>query len=367
MVFFVISGYALSYKPLRLLRQDNHDAAYRTVASSFFRRHPRLFIPAVALSAPAILITYFGFNGNGEGMPGAAVVTLNPPQLDTIWQQCLDFVREVMHMCDIFTGNASNWPYNNVLWTLPMEFRSSLVIFGMLLALSQLQSGMRLLIILCVVLYSLFYAHWPELLFVGGMLLADFQFHFYNRPDICRTESVERPMCLVKAKYHTLQTISSVVMFLASLYVLGMPKLELGGGDVPGFKTLGSMIPEIYHATGAMSHFWPSLAAICLIFSIESAPFLQGMFTCSVAQYLGRISYSLYLTHLIILHSFGFRAGKFFIGLTGSGNDLNYFAGVSLTSVVYWAVTLWAADLGWRFVDAQVVRFASWTYGRLCS
>ncbi|KAI0011006.1 acyltransferase family-domain-containing protein [Xylariaceae sp. FL0662B] len=365
MVFFVISGYALSYKPLKLLRQEDNDGFSRTLASSLFRRHSRLFIPAVVLSAPSVAITYFGFNGNGESMPGAAVATINPPQLDTFWHQCLNYVPEVLRMCAIFTGDANNWAYNNVLWTLPMEFKCSLVIFGMLLALSRLRNNARMLIVAGVALYSLCYAHWAEFLFVSGMLLADLQFQFYNRPDVPRTEYVENRWWQVKPRCCTFQTVASSALCLASLYVLGMPKLEVGGADAQGFRTLGHMIPQIYHATSAGSHFWPSVAAIHLIFAIDSAPFLQKPFTCGFAQYLGRISYSLYLVHLIILHSFGFRIGKFFVGLTESDTDLHYFTGISLAAIVYWFVTLWVADVGQRFVDANAVRFASWVYGKL--
>ncbi|KAI0841075.1 acyltransferase family-domain-containing protein [Hypoxylon sp. FL0890] len=381
MVFFVISGYALSYKPLRLLRQDRLLDAYSALASSAFRRHPRLFVTAVVLCLPCILIAYKGLYGDGERMPGAAVPALDPPRCDTLWQQILDFANAVAQLCDPFTGDGIGWIYNNALWTLPIEFRSSLVVFGLLLALSRLDNGVRMLVVFGVALYCLCFVHWAEFLFVGGMLSADLQFHFaerdeYDRPSDCET-GIRGPRswtrvsaalrwwrCVVACR--VLKITTSLVSFLGALYLLGMPKLERGGAETPGFKVLAYLIPERWRAAGSPDHFWLSIAAVWLVFSIDRAPFLQRIFTCRFAQYLGRISYSLYLVHLSILHSLGFRIGKLLVESTGSDTELRYFAGVVVAVVIFWSITIWVADLGWRFVDAKVVRFASWVYNRLC-
>ncbi|OTA56415.1 hypothetical protein K449DRAFT_451622 [Hypoxylon sp. EC38] len=338
MVFFVISGYALSYKPLSLLRQDKLPDAYHALASSTFRRHPRLFIPAVALCLPCILLAYIGQYGDGE-------------------------------------SDATGWVYNNALWTLPIEFRSSLIVFGFLLALSRVRNGVRILIAFGVALYCLCFVHWAEFLFVGGMLLAGLQVHFPKREEYNRNGDSEAGI----RRRHSLVTMStayrwwayvviasSLISFIGALYLLGMPKLERGGAETPGFEILASMIPDRWREAGEPDHFWLSIAAVWLVLSIDRAPFLQRIFTCSFSQYLGRISYSLYLVHLAILHSFGFRMGKFCVELTGYDTKLQYFTGVLVTTVTFWFITIWVADLGWRFVDAKVVRFSSWMYNHLC-
>ncbi|OTA91279.1 hypothetical protein M434DRAFT_76547, partial [Hypoxylon sp. CO27-5] len=380
MVFFVISGYALSYKPLSLLRQDKLPDAYRALASSTFRRHPRLFMPAVALCLPCILLAYLGFYGDGESMPGAAVSTLDPRRCDTLWGQILDFGGAVVRLCDPFTGDATGWVYNNALWTLPIEFRSSLVVFGFLLAFSRVRNGVRILIGFGVALYCLCFVHWAEFLFVGGMLLADLQFHFpkcdeyrsgdseagIQRRHSLATMSTAHRWWAYVVGCRILQIAISLISFIGALYLLGMPKLERGGAETPGFEVLASMIPDRWREAGEPDHFWLSIAAVWLVLSIDRAPFIQRIFTCNFSQYLGRISYSLYLVHLVILHSFGFRMGKFFVELTGYDTKLQYFSGVLVTTIIFWFITIWVADLGWRFVDAKVVRFSSWMYNHLC-
>ncbi|KAI0152006.1 acyltransferase family-domain-containing protein [Hypoxylon sp. NC0597] len=381
MVFFVISGYALSYKPLSLLRQDKLPDAYHALASSAFRRHPRLFMPAIVLCLPCILIAYLGLYGDGESIPGAAVPTLDPPRCDTLWQQILDYGSAVAVLCDPFTGDATGWVYNNALWTLPIEFRGSLVVFWLLLSLSRVANAIRMLFVFGVALYCLYFVHWAEFLFVGGMLLADLQFHLsgceeYNEPGdlevgirrrrsrVLISTAHRRRACTVGC--HILRITTSLVSFIGALYLLGMPKLERAAAETPGFGVLASMIPERWRDAGLPDHFWLSIAAVWLVLSIDRAPFLQRVFTCRFSQYLGQISYSLYLVHLAILHSFGFRMGKFFVELTGYETELRYFMGVLAAVVVFWTIAIWVADLGWRFVDAKVVRFSFWMYNRIC-
>ncbi|KAI2472119.1 acyltransferase family-domain-containing protein [Annulohypoxylon bovei var. microspora] len=367
MVFFVISGYALSYKPLSLLRRDRVPEAHRALASSMFRRHPRLFAPAVILCVPCVLLAYAGVYGDGARMPGAAVAALDPPRRGTVWEQLLDYGGAVARLCDPFSGDATGWVYNNALWTLPIEFRSSLVVFGLLLALSGVGNGVRMFAVSGVALYCVCFVHWAEFLFVGGMLLADLQFCFSERNGYDEPRIRQRSLRRCGAGRRIIRNIVTLASFLGALYLLGMPKLERGASDTPGFRGLASLIPERWRAAGSANHFWLSLAAVWLVFTVDRSPLLQRMFTCRFAQYLGRISYSLYLVHLVILHTLGFRIGKIFVELIGSDTGWGYFIAILATSISFWFVTIWVADLGWRFVDAKVVRALSWAYNQLCN
>ena len=60
-VFFIMSGYVCSMKPLKLSRAGKPDEARRVIASSAFRRIIRLFIPA----SIATIISWFLANTGG--------------------------------------------------------------------------------------------------------------------------------------------------------------------------------------------------------------------------------------------------------------------------------------------------------------
>jgi hypothetical protein len=60
-VFFVISGYVLSIKSLRLMRQLQLSDLLDSLASSTFRRGIRLFLPTTASTFLSMLLCYGGF------------------------------------------------------------------------------------------------------------------------------------------------------------------------------------------------------------------------------------------------------------------------------------------------------------------
>lgn len=375
MLFFVISGYALSYKPLSLLRKGQYSKMYQGLASSIFRRHPRLFIPAVVICAPAPVIAYFGGYG-GEGMPGAAIRPMNPPRFNTIWAQFGNYIATIMPLSDVYSPNGLNWIYSDSLWTLPIEFKSSLVIFAMLLALSICTARARVVITSCVAFYSFWYFHWGELLFVGGMLVVELSLHS-QRPASVREPGFGGAEADIEAKRSTprwavplrsrvLRRLFSISAFLVVLCILSMPEQGRGAAESYGFKILVGLIPVHFYASGAADYFWQPLAAIFLVFVIDRACFLQRIFTTRLAQYLGRVSFALYLVHMLILHSLGLWLGKYFLQLTGSKSYWEYGTGIGLASVIVGCVIIWAADLGSRFVDVNAVRFTAWVYGKLC-
>ena len=63
-VFFVISGFVLSLKPLRLARAHNYADMHTTLSSSVFRRGLRLYLPGVAST-----FISFWFMHNSWGFP----------------------------------------------------------------------------------------------------------------------------------------------------------------------------------------------------------------------------------------------------------------------------------------------------------
>ncbi|KAI1298844.1 acyltransferase family-domain-containing protein [Xylaria venustula] len=377
MLFFVISGYALSWKPLNLVQNNEHPKMYQTLASSIFRRHPRLFIPAVIICTPAPVIAYLGGFG-GAGMPGAAIRPMNPPRFDTIWAQFKDYAASLMPLSDFYGPGPIAWIYSDSLWTLPVEFKSSLVVFSLLLALSRCTTRSRIVITLCVALYSFWYLHWGEFLFVGGMLavesnLASQRYAHTREPVLDEGEDTfdldahrqTRPWCALGI-IQILRRLLSITSFLISLFLLSMPQHNRHASDSYGFREFAQLIPAHFHEAGAADYFWQPIGAVLLVRKLDNSRFLHGIFTNRLAQYLGRISFALYLVHMLILHSLGVWVARYFLLLTGSDSLWRYGSGISLAAFTVGFVIMWAAHLGARFVDANAVLFTVWAYGKLC-
>lgn len=375
MLFFVISGYALSWKPLNLAQNNEYTKMYQALASSIFRRHSRLFIPAMIICAPAPVITYFGGYG-GEGMLGAAIQPMNPPRFDNVWGQFRHYAASVMPLSDLYGPGLVAWVYSDSLWTLPIEFKSSLVVFSLLLALSKCTVRSRVVITLCVAFYSFWYFHWGGFLFLGGMLTVEVNLWSQRlatgkEPTIDEEEAnvalKRKSPWLAGRENLVVRRICYTIMFLAGLSILSMPEHNRRASDNYGFQTLAELIPARFYNSGAADYFWRPLAAIFLVLVIDRAQFLQAIFTTRLAQHLGRVSFALYLVHMLILHSLGLWLGKYLLQITGSNSPWKYGTGIGSAAVIVGVVIMWAADLGSRFVDANAVRFTRWTYVKLCN
>lgn len=59
-IFFVVSGYALSYKPVRLMRSKNWKELMHTISSSVFRRAIRLFLPCICSTLLMLFVVRLG-------------------------------------------------------------------------------------------------------------------------------------------------------------------------------------------------------------------------------------------------------------------------------------------------------------------
>lgn len=86
----------------------------------------------------------------------------------------------------------------------------------------------------------------------------------------------------------------------------------------------------------------------------------QRFFESSLIQYLGKISYALYLVHGCYIHTGGYLIEKFiYDNVTGlEGNQYNI--GFTISGCIALPIVIWWADVFWRGVDAPSVKFAKW-------
>jgi peptidoglycan/LPS O-acetylase OafA/YrhL len=369
MIFFVISGYAISYKPLDLARKGRWADFNSALASSVFRRHSRLFIPAATVSFFTALATYLGWFGT-EGWGDVAVASRQPPRPGAFLPQLYDWAAHTIEMVDPFSRNdnrgMSNF-YDPNLWTLPIEFDFSMVVFLCLAAFSRLRPLVRLIMTFGLLCYANYYTHWRVFLFISGMFLCDLKFYLAeNEPTSSlpeHTGDITEDQTPTHTKNTTLIKAAWTVSFILTIYLLSMPEIGRGGRDSPGYKTLAAMIPSQY--AGSPDHFWIPLGSAWLVFTIDRASHLQAIFTHRFPQYLGRISYSLYLVHGPLLWTLGRAAAVSAVGLTGRSTNELYCFGIFLSACVFWPVTIWVADIVMRAVDLKAVAFGHWAYASL--
>ncbi|CAK7226431.1 hypothetical protein SCUCBS95973_006197 [Sporothrix curviconia] len=124
--------------------------------------------------------------------------------------------------------------------------------------------------------------------------------------------SSDSPLATVSAIYNhahrfvvRYQLVIGILSFVASLWILSLPEAVRGAVGTPGFITMVQMVPKHHKDSGKVDYFWVPIGAALAVLTVDRTPLLQRLFTNRFAQYMGKISYSLYLVHGSIIFSVG--------------------------------------------------------------
>ncbi|KAF2084789.1 hypothetical protein K490DRAFT_398, partial [Saccharata proteae CBS 121410] len=386
-VFFVLSGYVLSRKPLSAARSGHYDAQLQSLSSSIFRRGLRLFLPTIISTFMVFLALRAGgfIKATSIAADGVTLsfVEHHPLMYPTLREQWWDYWRFVSMYVDFTNFNEWYNLYDPHVWTIPLEFRASIVLFVTLIALSRAKTAWRLGLLCAFISFCIRWSRFECVLFLSGMLISEIDLinntwgsKSTPSPSILPTiapiskPSANWPARLGHATIHQL-------LLVLGLFLLSYP--DDYGAYTPGFMTLSTWIPKPY-ISDVQYRWWQSVGAIISLYAINNTPALRRPFVTPLAQYLGKISYAFYLVHGPILHSLGYivmrriweKMGRYqqlpyeaapgVVGVKLVANpefsDAAFAWGLFLGWCVVLPVSIWAADLFWRFVDIPVVRFA---------
>ncbi|KAF7550304.1 hypothetical protein G7Z17_g5791 [Cylindrodendrum hubeiense] len=254
-----------------------------------------------------------------------------------------------------FTRSYAEWanPYNfghyhprydPHMFTIPMELRGSMVMYLFLLGTAALKAKWRLRFAGLFAAYSLVLGRWDMATFLGGMLLSETDIRRSSDPG-------QLPPAAgggIKDRQAAFQPSSSGsrvkrwLVILVALYFLSYP--DAGAEYTPGFVILSYFVPKYYIPLSGWM-FYQSMGALMLLPCVLRSPFLRGHLEGPVAQYLGKISFSLYIVHGPILHSLGFWIMPRLFERVGQPG------GFLIGYIVLLSITLYLADLWYRKID----------------
>lgn len=130
-----------------------------------------------------------------------------------------------------------------------------------------------------------------------------------------------------------------------------------GGARTPGWRRLTSMIPEWWDEE---EYRYLQLAgAAVFVAAVGHSKCWQDFFNQPVVQYLGKISYALYLMHGPAMHTVGYHFERWAYSVTGVEGH-RYTLGFALGACFCVPIVLCWADVFWRAVDVPSVRIAKW-------
>merc|ERR1712169_86828 len=274
--FVVLSGYVLSYKSIRLIHDDNGSALLESLCSSIFRRGMRLFLPVIPATYYTMIMIHNGWHRSLNR-------TVKVPAPLPLWNQTAHWSAEVQAMLYPFTWQERRHIYGIQLWTLPIEFRASLVIFLTLLGLSKAQTAFRMFVVGFLAVYSLATAaHWEMSLFFAGIMLAEL-----NRIQL-KSKFNLKNFIQDRTKLHWAeQAIQGfwVLLFMFSWFLGCWP--DKSADTSPGYVFFTSITPSNMPGDWGRTRFWATLAAPMMLLAMENFPMFRRPFLTPCAQYLG--------------------------------------------------------------------------------
>lgn len=348
-IFFVISGYSLSYKALSLLASNNPTKVRETLASSVFRRGLRLFLPTIVSTFIAMMCVHFGIWQNLYPW-----WTTPPPHFDSIISQLKHWLSlAVIDPMDPFRTASGNL-YDGNLWTIPVEFYGSMIVFLLLLAISSSKRYIRFIMLLGFPLLAVRAGYQNIYVFTSGIVLAEIHLLHTKYPILGFLES--KNIAVQKSARNLICTVSNIlwlVMAICCLVRAGMTKK-----NVPTGKDPMSVDADIVAIIPIM------------VLTVNNSSTLQAFFTTRISMFLARVSFSLYLVHGIMIRIVASSYIPFFLGLWGvvvneevnrfdGRKDLAYTGAMACTASVTLGASLMVADWFERGVDRKSVWFAS--------
>ncbi len=265
--FFVLSGFVLSLASARAPEPNQ----VRRFAGQLARRWLRLAGPILASSLLvwAVLEAGWAYNKQAAALNGSTWIDMHYGW--TAWEPNSLLILVRQSTFDIFTSGEQWW--NAALWTMPIEFVGSLGVFAFYALLRSAPRHIRLVALisaaatLCATNY---------LGFAAGALLWE------ARPSAIGVGRATRA--------------GGACALLMAIVLGGMPYDLMHTAYWPLFVFLSAHV----HNAVAAAH---RAGAILMVAAVLWLPLLQRVMMSRLPQALGRVSFMVYLCHIVVLCS----------------------------------------------------------------
>jgi peptidoglycan/LPS O-acetylase OafA/YrhL len=309
-IFFILSGYVLS--------NSYHKTQNPIILTNYsIKRYFRLFIPVSVTIILAYIFIKMGFMNNNE----LGKITKSGDWLEGSFNQVGGLFDVIKNMfIDVFFFKDNK--YNPVLWTMTYELLGSLLLFSFLLITHPLKHKTKLYVALIIILFitqNNFYAA-----FILGALLNKY--------------ILQKQLIAISIPKWGLAALFAIGIFFCSY-----PICNNVNTTMYRFITLPFLINyEFYHVIGSF------MVMFVILHSVK----LKSLLSSNVFSFIGKISFSFYLLHFIILCSFSCYLFKIFYTL------YNYNTSVLLAFLCSLPVMMLASILFYKWIDRAGIKFS---------
>lgn len=303
-MFFVISGFVLSRKFFLTHHLEN-------VIILTIRRYIRLMVPVLGSFFLGYLLLTLHLYYNRQiadttysWMWLKYLYNFPPSIVSVFWQG----------MINIFL-HTSGGKYNSVTWTIPYEFRGSLLVFLLLAIFGKYSKRFIVYAIAGLLFWNTYY-----LGFVLGMIAADETLQVSGFLHRTRVFGILPLLCLL------------------AFYLGSYPQM------LPVNSTMYAALPLPWITNEDSGIFYHTIGAFLLFIIIPQLPAVSSFLSTKPLLFLGKISFSIFLVHLLIITSLSSWLFSVFLP------SLGYHAAVTASFILSLPVIFTAAYLFHRLI-----------------
>jgi peptidoglycan/LPS O-acetylase OafA/YrhL len=244
---------------------------------------------------------------------------------------------------ELFADSSKSY-YGAHLWTIQTEFHCSMILFLVAMALSRLSSSRaRTMLWAGCTGYCVLWGRWDVTLFLCGTAFADIDV----QSSIAKLEDPGK-----RSYPPYLATVGHMAALLTGLWLASYP--EKRGSEALGFRLIS--------AISQSQQMWQSFGAISIVWSVRRVLLVQTLLATSLFQYLGRVSFALYIVHEPLVQTFGWIYAKnvrLYFMLAGEelglGKEVSSQIGVCVALFSLTPVVIVVADYVWRGLDKPTI------------
>lgn len=314
-IFFILSGYVLTQKYFKTKDKS-------IIISGAVRRYIRLFIPVLA----AILLSYLMASAGVFHYYIETVIISGNNNYAGYWiftPNIADAIKQALWGA-FFAGEDT---YNPVLWTMTIEFYGSMLVFAMAFLFGQQRARWTFYLAAAVFFFNSYY-----LAFIIGMTLAD----------------------TLNSKISIFKTGNKIVLgiiLISGLFIGSYPVGTVTNDSLYSFLNNGIFqTPKLtYHILGAGM----------ILYVLLNSQWLQNIFSSQLLIFLGKISYSLYLIHFLVISSFTCALFLFLYQV------FPYVVAILISCIVSVLLLIPLSYLFYRYIDIAGVQLSKIFYNQL--
>ncbi len=264
-LFFLLSGFVTTFA--YFTKGEDKEVLARLSLSRYFR----LLFPILICNLVIFFILQFHLSSNTE----ASTITKSLWWLKGFWQFSPNIVDAIYQALFGILFVNINQTYNTILWPIAYLFYGTFLVSGLLLLTSFIRKRYFIYLLGTIMLITTYF--YP---FIIGMALADLYFH--NR------------LTFFNKKFFIF------FFFLLGIYLGSYPIIN---SPLLIKESVFRFLPQIY--TIDNFSFYHVLGGVLLIVSILYFKSMQSLLSSKIFIFLGKVSYSLYVSHFLLLGSLG--------------------------------------------------------------